>query len=55
MELVTLPEMSKGEWKIEKFTTDRMDFSSKWVGREVPVGRIFTRGEREGSRSLAVG
>jgi hypothetical protein len=48
MELVTLPEMSKGEWKIERFTTDRVDYSSQWIGRGVPVGQTFTRLMRVG-------
>lgn len=48
MEKVNLPEMSKGVWKIEKFTTDRMDFHSLFHGRAVPVGEQFTRLMRSG-------
>lgn len=40
---VELPNMSKGDWKVENFTLDRMDFSSFKYGREIPVGESFTR------------
>ncbi len=43
LEKVDLPEISKGDWRIEKFTTDRMDFHSLLHDREVPVGEQFTR------------
>jgi spermidine synthase len=43
MELVTLPEMQKGEWRIEKFKVDRPDFHSMLRGRDVPLGGTFTR------------
>ncbi len=43
MELVNLPEMSKGQWKIEKFIVDRPDFHSLIRGRGVPLGKTFTR------------
>jgi hypothetical protein len=48
MEKVTLPEMSIGNWKIEHFTTDRMDFGSAFRGRAVPVGETFTKLTRNG-------
>jgi spermidine synthase len=43
MELVNLPEISKGQWKIEKFIVDRPDFYSLIRGRGVPLGETFTR------------
>ena len=43
---VTLPNMEKGEWRIERFTTDRLDFHSLLRGRGVPVGETFTRAMR---------
>jgi spermidine synthase len=49
MEKVTLPEMEKGEWKVEHFTTDRTDFHSLLRGRGVPVGETFTRLRRNGT------
>lgn len=45
---VTLPEMEKGAWKIDRFTVDRIDFSSLLNGREVPLGQTFTRLTRKG-------
>lgn len=48
MELVTLPEMQKGPWKVEKFTVDRMDFHSAMRGRYVPIGKSFTKLTRNG-------
>ena len=48
MEKVTLPEMGKGDWKIRKFTTDRIDFHSILRGRGVPVGETFTKLTRNG-------
>jgi len=46
---VELPEMTKGEWKVEKFTVDRTDFHSLIHGRAVPVGETFTRLTRNGN------
>lgn len=43
MELVDLPEMSKGDWKIESFVVDQFDFCSAFMGRNVPMGRRFTK------------
>jgi len=43
MEKVDLPEMTKGLWRVEKFTVDREDFRSRMTGRGVPVGETFTR------------
>lgn len=43
MELVTLPDMEKGAWKIERFTVDHIDFHSAMRGRDVPVGKTFTK------------
>ena len=49
MELVTLPEMQKGDWKIEHFTVDRIDFHSEFRGRGVPMGGKYTRAVRRGT------
>jgi len=49
MEKVTLPEMQKGSCKIEKFTTDRVDFHSLVRGRGVPVGETYTKLTRDGA------
>jgi hypothetical protein len=43
IQTVDLPVCSKGDWKIEKFLVDRMDFRSLFMGREVPMGKTFTR------------
>lgn len=41
--------MSKGKWKIEKFTIDRVDFSALSHGRTSPaIGEVFTRLTRNG-------
>lgn len=48
MEKVTLPEAAKGPWKIERFTTDRMDWHSAARGRAVPVGETYTKVTRNG-------
>jgi len=48
LEKVTLPEGQKGPWKIERFTTDFMDFHSALRGRAVPVGETYTRVTRNG-------
>jgi len=48
MQKVTLPEMSKEIWKIEKFTIDREDFHSMLIGRSVPIGETYTRLTRNG-------
>ena len=49
MEKVSLPEMSKGDWRIEHFTVDRPDFHSMLRGRGVPLGEKFTRAMRKGT------
>jgi len=46
MEKVDLPDMQKGDWKIERFTVDRPDFHSLVRGRGVPIGETFTRAMR---------
>jgi spermidine synthase len=43
LQKVLLPNMQKGEWTIDTFVTDRMDFHSLLRGRGVPVGETFTR------------
>ena len=43
LQKVNLPDMQKGNWKIEKFTVDRTDFHSMLRGRDIPVGESFTR------------
>ena len=43
MEKVSLPECSKGKWRIEHFTVDRTDFHSLVRGRGIPIGETFTR------------
>ncbi|MFA4971784.1 MAG: hypothetical protein WC683_04175 [bacterium] len=43
MEKVDLPEGSKGPWRIERFTTDRQDWSALKARRAVPIGETFTR------------
>lgn len=44
IEKVTLPEMQKGEYRIEHFITDdRVCFSDIKTGRNVPIGQKFTR------------
>lgn len=48
MEKVTIPEGSKGPWKIETFTTTREDFHSLKHRRGVPVGETFTKLTRDG-------
>ena len=42
MEKVTLPNMERGPWKVEQFTTDRLCWNSALSGRPVPVGETFT-------------
>lgn len=49
MEKVTLPEMSKGPWRIEHFTVDQVDFHSMMRGRDVPMGETYTRLMRNGT------
>ena len=49
MDKVNLPEMSKGPWRIEHFTVDRMDFHSALRGRDVPIGESYTRLMRNGT------
>lgn len=49
LEKVSLPEMQKGPWKVELFTTDRTDFGSMFKGRGVPVGQTYTRLMRGGT------
>lgn len=48
MQKVTLPEMQKGAWRIEKFKTVCPDFRSMMHGRPVPMGEEFTRVIRDG-------
>ncbi len=48
MEKVTLPEMKKGDWKIETFKTDRIDFHAMLKSRPIPVGETYTRAMRNG-------
>jgi hypothetical protein len=43
---VDLPDMSKGDWKVEKFVVDCMDCSAFQHRRAVPVGEKYTRLER---------
>jgi hypothetical protein len=40
---VDLPEMSKGEWRVEHFITDKIDFYAIMYGRGFPLGETFTR------------
>ena len=49
LDKVDLPEMSKGQWKVEWFKTDRTDFHSLIRDRYVPVGEKFTRLMRGGT------
>lgn len=49
MELVTLPESSKGDWEITKFKVDYLDYRSALRGRGVPKGQTFTKLTRNGS------
>mgnify|MGYP006277634129 CR=1 FL=1 len=49
MELVTLPEMSKGEWKVEHFKVEKFDMRAAFRGREVPLGGEYTRLMRNGT------
>lgn len=48
MELVTLPEMKKGDWSIEHFTVDKVDWHSALRGRDIPFGN-YTRAMRGGT------
>lgn len=43
IEKVDLPEMQRGEWRIERFKVDRPDFHSMLRGRGVPIGETYTR------------
>lgn len=43
MERVTIPEQGKGKFRIERFTTDCIDFGAMLRGRSVPIGKTFTR------------
>ena len=43
MDKVTIPEATKGPWRIERFKTDMPDFHSMLRGRGIPVGEEFTR------------
>lgn len=47
MEKVDLPDMEKGEWIIDKFTVDRVDWHSALSGRNVPISQTFTRLRRK--------
>ena len=49
MEKVDLPDMQKGVWKVEKYTTQYQDWGSLAKGRPVPVGETFTRVMRNGT------
>lgn len=40
---VDLPEMAKGDWRVEKFTVDCQDWGSLLRGRAVPLGETYTR------------
>ena len=48
LERVELPDASIGEYRIESFITDRVDFGSLLKGRGVPVGQKFTKLTRSG-------
>jgi hypothetical protein len=37
LEKVTIPESSKGQWRIERFKTDRPDSHSMLRGRGIPI------------------
>mgnify|MGYP000934481274 CR=1 FL=1 len=43
MQKVNIPEGICGDYKIERFTTDRTDWSALKSGRSVPIGESFTR------------
>lgn len=44
LERVDLPDMQKGDWKIEKFVVDHIDFSIITSGRMHPEkGQVYTR------------
>lgn len=43
LDKVSIPEGSKGDYRVEKFKTDSQDFRSLFRGRGVPVGEEFTR------------
>jgi hypothetical protein len=49
LERVSLPEATRGIWRIEKFKTDGPDWGSLFRGRSVPVGEEFTRLMRGGT------
>jgi len=49
LEKVDLPEISKGDWTISKFTVDRIDFRSLFYGRAVPLEETFTKLSRGGT------
>jgi spermidine synthase len=40
---INIPDGQIGEYKVEKFIVDRVDFHSLLHGREVPMGKTFTR------------
>lgn len=48
MKKVNIPNCEKGAWKVEKFTTDRVDFSSLLSGRNVPLNETYTKLTRNG-------
>lgn len=48
MQKVSLPEMTKGAWSIQKFKVDTEDWHSRLRGRGVPFG-TYTRLMRNGS------
>ncbi len=49
MAKVNISEGQIGKYKIEKFTTDRIDFHSLLHGRKVPLGQQFTSLTKDGS------
>ncbi|MDO3380380.1 hypothetical protein [Geoalkalibacter halelectricus] len=49
LEKVSLPQMQKGLWRVERFRVDDTDFSSLFQGRDVPVGEEYTRLMRGGT------
>ena len=46
---VNIPEGQIGEWKVERFLVDRLDYHALPKGRGVPKGETFTRLKRGGT------